>query len=785
MSNLDLPSWYHGSLSRVQAEKVLEAQTPYVEGMFLIRKSSQGGYVLSSNQPGGVCHFQIKSVRVENRECLTFDTETQQGPLFRTLAGVVHYLLNTKDLLPAALTQWVSTDGPKRMSVSKSPSNQDSGFSQSIDDALYEFRIDDERNDYATPDGVEVAPFTYMMNHQSSVRSKQPKYIVKSSSMRGVAKEEVLRLIDGEVSEGGQKLVIFENQNKQQIKIPIDSTAVKVVPFSVGAPPPLPRRADMGKDTPSAVSRGYEQFLPLGLIPQEEHETRETASSAESPYYREVIMEGALQKLPPLGNTMQAWKKRWFQLVVVISGATGDGPCVLEYYDKKPDPLSSYRRKGMINLTQCGLVKICRVDDDACELQSSKMVKKVKTNLLLQIVCSDRTYPLLADSAEVASEWITVLNATLGLKENGDRVQVDAPVASTDGPLLYSFKGSVLKGVNFATTYSCTLNLQERKMEVINDDNPEDIKSWFYSDMNQYGYVNRIFWVDAGLDSQFAGMSCFSTPDAEGIWTFIRDRLKASLDGPKDVHRNHTKSNLTWSSKDNATTIEVFGKTVKKSEMHTVGIGVTTKTYVSQGTGQADMKKGDIFPLFATQAFLDDGFYLSDGQNKYECEFELIKADCVDYQEHSSGSFDVDDLLEGVDTAMMETPDYLEPVRFVDQLKDKETHKIVVKLQEAEHDYEYQQADELPTLPKMSKNSKTDHDYVNASSDYINAPAIMQQHEELFAKMKSDAEKDGHYVNAAIVGRRADTMSDYVNNSAYLEQKMKDLKNVVQGNHKT
>lgn len=48
--------------------------------------------------------------------------------------------------------------------------------------------------------------------------------------------------------------------------------------------------------------------------------------------------------------------------------------------------------------------------------------------------------------------------------------------------------------------------------------------SWYYSELQQYGYVKQILWIRATAESSNAGMSCFSTPDAEAIWTVIRDR---------------------------------------------------------------------------------------------------------------------------------------------------------------------------------------------------------------------------------------------------------------------
>jgi len=56
----DLPSWFHGRLSRVDAVRVL-AEAGTEEGSFLVRNSSKdAGFVLSACAAGRVAHYQIR-----------------------------------------------------------------------------------------------------------------------------------------------------------------------------------------------------------------------------------------------------------------------------------------------------------------------------------------------------------------------------------------------------------------------------------------------------------------------------------------------------------------------------------------------------------------------------------------------------------------------------------------------------------------------------------------------------------------------------------------------------
>ena len=45
------------------------------------------------------------------RTILTFDTETEKGPEFKTLPGCLHHLICTEGLLPVTLGQWAIFPG--------------------------------------------------------------------------------------------------------------------------------------------------------------------------------------------------------------------------------------------------------------------------------------------------------------------------------------------------------------------------------------------------------------------------------------------------------------------------------------------------------------------------------------------------------------------------------------------------------------------------------------------------------------------------------------------------
>lgn len=107
----DFPSWFHGALSRTEAEVLLDRFGSF-DGLFLVRESTRdsNGYVLSICYGGDKYHFQICSEQKDDANFLRLDTESKSGPKFTCLDGVFHYLLNSPTVLPCPLTQWVSNN---------------------------------------------------------------------------------------------------------------------------------------------------------------------------------------------------------------------------------------------------------------------------------------------------------------------------------------------------------------------------------------------------------------------------------------------------------------------------------------------------------------------------------------------------------------------------------------------------------------------------------------------------------------------------------------------------
>jgi hypothetical protein len=76
-----------------------------------------------------------------------------------------------------------------------------------------------------------------------------------------------------------------------------------------------------------------------------------------------------LSKLPPIGNTVVTWKRRWFKLTLSLYSTPGDCPVTLEYF---ASPAAS-KAKGAIALDRVTAIGPV----DAEDLANIKVLRNV------------------------------------------------------------------------------------------------------------------------------------------------------------------------------------------------------------------------------------------------------------------------------------------------------------------------------------------------------------------------------------------------------------------------
>jgi hypothetical protein len=70
------------------------------------------------------------------------------------------------------------------------------------------------------------------------------------------------------------------------------------------------------------------------------------SDSDEHEFFRDVIRQGYLSKLPPVRNRIQAWRRRYFRLVIALNRSMAGGPVFLEYYSDHNKKRPKVRRQA-------------------------------------------------------------------------------------------------------------------------------------------------------------------------------------------------------------------------------------------------------------------------------------------------------------------------------------------------------------------------------------------------------------------------------------------------------
>eukprot|EP00039_Didymoeca_costata_P004818 m.76363 g.76363 ORF g.76363 m.76363 type:complete len:907 (+) comp12553_c0_seq1:327-3047(+) len=226
--NQQMPSWFHGKISRKEAEKRLNENDPE-DGLFLIRtKKDDTGYVLSLVVEQTHQHFVIiRETDKKGRPYLTFYTESSSGPEFRSLPGVVQYLIKTPGVLPVQLIKWVPAT-----EVIFMEGGLDSFLSSKFTDALFD-AINDVDHDYEYCDdtlepNIEFVDMPkFKITRGGSVSSSASGLSGRESAL---VENEIITPVSTNTLQDGSLAVICTDQNGQTLAIPYSSD-ITVVPI--------------------------------------------------------------------------------------------------------------------------------------------------------------------------------------------------------------------------------------------------------------------------------------------------------------------------------------------------------------------------------------------------------------------------------------------------------------------------------------------------------------------------------------------------------------------------
>eukprot|EP00050_Salpingoeca_kvevrii_P011433 m.15338 g.15338 ORF g.15338 m.15338 type:complete len:862 (+) comp3429_c0_seq1:93-2678(+) len=655
LSDADLPSWFHGRLGRDEAESIL-ASNGGKDGLFLVRESpSTGGYVLSlcsSAEPGGRIHYQIRAVDTPAGRRLVLDTETEgASPMFVSLSGVMQYLLRSPQALSCPLRSWCARILEPPAPTPEAPPTRPSIASSllgAVQDALSSNGLSSEsprESWYENPSALNDAP-------QLLVRTgsdRNPGVDIVTGEIVPTLKGDILTPMSMEVDDSGEESVICRNQHGRLLRFPAGcDMAVLPMGLETIGPPPVPSRTQR----PPLRSR---QSLSDVIT---EAGGLSLTSRREDPdcFFRDIIMEGYLYKLPPAGNRVQIWRKRYFKVAINIHRVISVGPVMLEYYSRPKDR----QAKGIIDLDP--VVRISR-PNFADELVA-KRFKGIDKTLCFEIELPLRTYCIHTDKSADVDRWIMTLKDIMGMTPEPSRPP--SPMNLGDRR---EFKGTILN--REIKNHDGILVCEPMQLILKCPQTSATLKAWSYLDLHLFGFVRQVFWFELEEGSG-TGIFCFSTPDASSIYRAVDYFLGKS--GRTSRKRDSRRHNMSWSSvqTDSVRTrtpsvaaekgpITLFGKVLSPEDLQPVAIAVALRSYTARSPREFDMHEGQAFDVSATREFVDEGFWLACEPGSRERK--LLPVALVQLQDHEFGNLrDMDDalrgsadsLLEGVDTQMFD-----------------------------------------------------------------------------------------------------------------------------------
>lgn len=172
-----------------------------------------------------------------------------------------------------------------------------------------------------------------------------------------------------------------------------------------------------------------------------------SSDSDDHEFFRDVIRQGYLSKLPPVRNRIQAWRRRYFRLVIALNRSMAGGPVFLEYYSdhnkKRPkvckgmgnaafystqgrnlwllwnlmaDLIKTPTLQGVIDLDH--VVRIGRPTRATLERGSVRAYRNVPHENIFELEMPKRTYRVMAGSEVERDDWIATLREIMGAAAN-------------------------------------------------------------------------------------------------------------------------------------------------------------------------------------------------------------------------------------------------------------------------------------------------------------------------------------------------------------------------------
>eukprot|EP00049_Salpingoeca_infusionum_P024755 m.16930 g.16930 ORF g.16930 m.16930 type:complete len:767 (+) comp7278_c0_seq1:79-2379(+) len=457
-------------------------------------------------------------------------------------------------------------------------------------------------------------------------------------------------LITMERAKDGTDFFVVKDTRNRSMRIP-RSSAMKVVPASISQyqqPPPVPKREsktlsaslsssslegvcqspsstaqqdamyEAVEDIPEEIiedsddgagddypgSEGVHHPQPLRLYRQTSLATVVSKSGLVLPrvepehslfFFRHVIKEGYLDKLPPAGNLFQVWRRRYFRLVIALNRRVAGGPVYLEYYATHKATIP----KGVIDLNNTRAVSAPPPN----VIRDVKPYRDVTPECLFEVDKPRRLYRLLASSESESKDWIGTLREVLGM----DDESVLSPALSTQYKSVFS--GLLL---NKSAKNSEGQIILSRDVIALRDPATGiEVACWHHQFLRTFGYIRNICWFEIG-NSFYGGdgIVCLATPEAEDMFQALNHFVERSTQAKQ--RRLSRRHNMSWTSISELETIKaepktLFGVVIPSDDLQPIGIAVSNEDFQVDGLA---LHRGQSVRVLASKAFQAKGMLL-------------------------------------------------------------------------------------------------------------------------------------------------------------------------------
>lgn len=179
--------WFHGSVDRDEAERLLLATGRQPSGKFLIREKDGGNFALSMCYKDGFRHYTINRIKTDDGELLALDDE----PVFENIMDIVEHYSNKPNSFVLSLASSCSRLDYSKPDMPQLDPAEARALKDFITDTWHLQNPDDDDERGSQPKVTQID------NHVEITTDDRPTIEVKSSAIK-VPSQKSIEVLDSE-----------------------------------------------------------------------------------------------------------------------------------------------------------------------------------------------------------------------------------------------------------------------------------------------------------------------------------------------------------------------------------------------------------------------------------------------------------------------------------------------------------------------------------------------------------------------------------------------------------